>query len=1224
MADLTARFSMLDNMSAQMERIAETGARMTSIWESSQSAANNAMTALSHSAEGISNAFDIAENHSAALREALDKCDESSKALGDALVNTEEAYTSYNEAAEKAQETLEKLSSQRGADSSTRELTDAMENAKQAFEEFQQSEREAEQAMDEFDRVMISGTNDLSEIEAAQRKCAEAAENLTKAQKNSAEATDELSDATKKAGDNGEDMLKKLMDTAAFTWILNKVKELAAEVYNLATAFSDAESTVVTATGATGAALDGLTNSMMDAYAASKTGSLSDAAAAVGEINTRMHLTGAELTDTTEKFLDFADITGSNVVTSVQNVTKIMNKWGGESRSAVNVMDKLSYAAQISGASVDDLSSAVITGAATYQSMGLSLDNTISMLADFELAGINSSSAMMGLRQAVSKFTTEGRDANEALLEVVDSIANAADETEATSIAVETFGTRAGQELALAIRNGTLSVDTFNSTLDEAQGTLEKTAKAAQTLDEKWEQANNNISAAFTKAVEPTFEKLSSWLAGIVNGIGDFLNANEALTKILVSLGTAIGVVVAAIAGFSIIKAIIPLLKELALAATEALGPVGLVIIGVGALGAGVATAIALFNDGSDAMAGYTETTRAQYDELQQLNSEYENACEVYGETSAEAILLKRQVDEATEAFENQKRTLDDFYSSIDEVCSAHEKLAQEYYESQAGIVNQQSSSEALTRRLKELATSSEKTAGSQEKMKAIVAELNEMFPNLGLGIEDATNDINGFVEAVDNATGADTIQNKYDEAKAYYAQLLAEQEQLEAAKNAAQDELTYASKKYSEKYSGWGAIGGTFETLGANWFGADNTVKRYQDAQEAYDRATSDWDENQRLIADCEATLESYGETLSGTGDDTVSAADAMSVAFSKVEDKTKALVESYKEAYDSAYQSISGQMGLFEQMAISCETSTDEMIAALKSQSEYMSAYTGNLKSAAEYGISEGLIASLSDGSKESAGYLDAIISKIEEMGVGSDEAQAFINELNGSFADVEEGKNAFANTVAEMETDFSNNMESILDDMETAVGEMNFEDGAAEAAQKTIDAYVKAIKEGAADAEDAAAFVSSAASGALKTGTTSKPLPFAMINRDAYENVPGYASGTTNSPDVFIAGEEGPELIVGAGGSTVFPSGETDRIINAIQRPLCVEAPDRHYDSVTPESYRRIALDITGAGTIMLDKGADKETVLGILTENIKPVLMDIINNEIYEEGEGVYEY
>lgn len=46
-----------------------------------------------------------------------------------------------------------------------------------------------------------------------------------------------------------------------------------------------------------------------------------------------------------------------------------------------------------------------------------------------------------------------------------------------------------------------------------------------------------------------------------------------------------------------------------------------------------------------------------------------------------------------------------------------------------------------------------------------------------------------------------------------------------------------------------------------------------------------------------------------------------------------------------------------------------------------------------------------------------------------------------------------------------------------------------------------------------------------------------------------IEGNARGTTNSSDIFVAGEEGPELIVGKGGSTVFPFSETAKIVNAV---------------------------------------------------------------------------
>lgn len=128
--------------------------------------------------------------------------------------------------------------------------------------------------------------------------------------------------------------------------------------------------------------------------------------------------------------------------------------------------------------------------------------------------------------------------------------------------------------------------------------------------------------------------------------------------------------------------------------------------------------------------------------------------------------------------------------------------------------------------------------------------------------------------------------------------------------------------------------------------------------------------------------------------------------------------------------------------------------------------------------------------------------------------------------------------------------------------------------------------------------------------------------------------YAGGTTNSTDYFIAGENGPELIVGEQGSTVFPTEETNRLIAALNekdRPLYVppvlgQGGGEAGRTSTTEQVKRILLEIAGSGAIEVGGrgGADKETILSVLYENLKPVLMNIIQSEIYEEGELTYEY
>lgn len=145
--------------------------------------------------------------------------------------------------------------------------------------------------------------------------------------------------------------------------------------------------------------------------------------------------------------------------------------------------------------------------------------------------------------------------------------------------------------------------------------------------------------------------------------------------------------------------------------------------------------------------------------------------------------------------------------------------------------------------------------------------------------------------------------------------------------------------------------------------------------------------------------------------------------------------------------------------------------------------------------------------------------------------------------------------------------------------------------------------------------------------------------------------YAGGTTNSTDYFIAGENGPELIVGEQGSTVFPAEETEKIISALtaepetaafptmdipalaeeRKPLYVPLPLERSSAPASSNGKQVAQDrnifvrIGGSDPIKVEGGgASKEAMLEILTNYLKPVLMNIIQGEIYEEGDLSYDY
>lgn len=153
----------------------------------------------------------------------------------------------------------------------------------------------------------------------------------------------------------------------------------------------------------------------------------------------------------------------------------------------------------------------------------------------------------------------------------------------------------------------------------------------------------------------------------------------------------------------------------------------------------------------------------------------------------------------------------------------------------------------------------------------------------------------------------------------------------------------------------------------------------------------------------------------------------------------------------------------------------------------------------------------------------------------------ASKFVTEFNSKFEETEKAKDTFADNVAKMETDFDEKMGEIETRMSKTVQNMEMTDEARKAAQDTIKAYCDAIRSMTGEAGSAAEAVANAAASHLKTAPTTTPTT---------TTVAGHANGTLSAQeDVYIAGEAGPELIIGARGSEVFPTQETERILAAV---------------------------------------------------------------------------
>lgn len=1319
MADLLARFKLVDEMSDKLGSMAEKGQSMTEQWERAGDAANAALegiaggvsTAVS-SVDGIATSIDNLQaamgqadywtdavgNYSRELLEAtysteelvemglksadaleeqnrtLELCEQSASELGRSMDATAQIQQDLSAAMDEAAQTADRLADNEDVSAETKQaLAKASTEAAEAMRELEKAQQEADEALEAYNQTMASGTSDLNQLEAAAERAGHAAENLAEANGRASEATEELSNASEQAaeeaegaGNKGTDAIGAVAGALAAAGITAKVMEIAGAVYELAGSFSEAEKTIVGATGATGRELDELMSNSLDVYASSSAENLNEVAAGMMNVKTATGLTGDALEEATDAALVLNNVLGYEVSESSRTAGALMKNFGVSAQEAYNL---IAIGAQNGADKNGDLLDVLNEYSAQYSALGLSAEEFVSSLVDGAEAGVFSvdkvgdavkefnirakdgsdttaeAFELLGMNADVmsEKFAAGGDTARTAFFEVVNALESMDDPMAKNAAAVGLFGTQY-EDLEATVLPVLSGIEGGTLDMYDAVGTL---AEGAQSMGDEWQAAGNSIKAAFGAAITPAVSAGSSALAGFVQGVGEFLQEHPAVTKAITAIGVGLGVVVAGFALYAAGTAV-------ATAATALFGTtLSAAILPITAIAAAIAavTAAALFlvdafQEDLGEVEGLTATTREQYYELQDLNAEYEEACEKYGETSEEALRLKYQVDDLTASYEANKQTVEEFTAEVDALVQSHDELISSYEEGMATIDQNEVGTLSLIQKLEDLASTTNRTAAQEEQMKAVIDQLNTDLPELALSYDDVASSTEKSIEAMKQAAEAQAEQERQAEQKQAYVDLLKEQANLEEEIAKAEENVRLEQERM-DNMSGWDHFwtGGEWDDLEAYQAALDELNAAYAENQAALQGIEDDWAGVAEAAEEAAESPSSYEE--------------AVSIAYENVRAKVEELCAAYDEAYQAALESFEGQFGLFDEAEADMDATVANAQAALDSQLAYWESYSANVEtlkntSAEDLGVTqenyEALMAYAQSGSEEAAGLA---ASMAEAINSGNTEAVAALAETVGQ---VQAAKETAAAAVADWQTDFTAQMNAIEQEMQDTINGMDLSEEASAAASSTINSYANQIRAGKNGAVSAAREVASAVTSALSSanatihvnvtssgsvaghakGTTNAESVF-LAGEQGPELVArpaaAYASGTTDSTDYFIAGENGPELIVGEQGSTVFPTQETDRLIAALnekRQPLQVFTSGGGSETssgreTAQEQVKRILLEIAGSGAIEVSgNGADRETVLQIMWENLKPILMSIIQSEIYEEGDMSYEY
>jgi len=1095
--------------------------------------------------------------------------------------------------------------------------------------------------------VAASSSSKLSD---AAERAADANEELGKSSEEAAKKSEESSERGERAAEN----LAKALAAAGIVATVTKIANSFLEASDAAAKFETAAMKISTVADLSQNSLPEMTADIMKLSKATGIGvnSLSEATyqAISASINT------AEAVNFTATATKLAAGGFTSSATSVDVLTTALNAYKLEADQATNISDMLITTQNLGKTSVDQLASSVGKVIPLASAYGVQMDNLSAAYAELTKGGIATAEAGTYLKAMLTELGKSSSTVSAVLKEQTgasfaqlmaqgyslgDVLAVLGDSVDGNAGAFNELWSSSEAGIgALSLYNA--GAEQFNTTLDAMQNSVGATESAYNTMTDttahaQEELANSaaNLQIAIGQQVNPLVEKLYGLGTNVLNFMSDFVQEHPLVAKAITATAVGLGVTAMALVGVTVATSgAIPAIVAFGVSLNLALGPIGWVALGITALTAATAAFIAMSEDGQDETKGMTAATRQQYYELQDLNAEYDEACKKYGETSEEALRLKYQVEDLSAAFEANRQTVEEFTAEVDALCESAAKVAAAFDSSLNEIHAQEVGALALIQKYEDLATQSDLTAAQEMQLEAVTKKLSQSYPELAAQMDGAALSTEDYVAAMKRACEQEAEEQRQQQARESYIDALQKQAELEEEIAKATENLRLEQEQMTE------------------WSSAADLMAY----KEALDKLQAAQAENNALIAEIEQGWADVAEAEAKAAEGPIAYQEAVSLAYDGVREKVEELCAAYEEAYQAALESFEGQFGLFDKAQADLESTVANAQAALDSQLAYWDSYLANVEvlkntSAEDLGVTqenyEALMAYAQDGSEQAAGLAASMAAAIQR---GDAEAVA---ALANTVGEVNARQQEAAAMTADWQTGFSEQMDAIEQEMKDTIEGMNLSDEAAASATETITAYANQIREGKADAVAAAQEVAVAVAAALSSanatgvpkvsvGSVPGHAKGAVSGENLYlagEEGPelvarptaAYAAGTTDSADYFIAGENGPELIVGEQGSTVFPTQETDRLIAALnskQQPLQVfSGSEADAEKKTAaEQVRRILLEIAGSGAIEVsgNNKVDKETILGVLQDHLKPVLMGIIQSEIYEEGELAYEY
>lgn len=306
-------------------------------------------------------------------------------------------------------------------------------------------------------------------------------------------------------------------------------------ILSIGETFEDVRNTIITGTGASGEALDGLVQSATN-VAKTVPVSFEDAASTVADLNTRLGYTGPQVEGLASQISMLGRITGQDV--DINKLTGDLTLFGVSADDVSGQMDALFAVSQNTGIGFNDLLSVIGSSGPAMSELGYSMTDVASMAGALDKAGIDANSTLSKMAKALPELAQAGEDPRQTFERLTGEMQNyiaEGNDSAALDIANNLFGTRGAAQFLAAVKSGAMNIDDLSKVSELAGGNIMETGFETMSLADKWTVVKNN----FTAALEPLASGVLEGLQGAMDGIVSAINAID--PSVMQELGAAIG-----------------------------------------------------------------------------------------------------------------------------------------------------------------------------------------------------------------------------------------------------------------------------------------------------------------------------------------------------------------------------------------------------------------------------------------------------------------------------------------------------------------------------------------------------------------------------------------------------------------------------------------------------------------------------------------------------------